>query len=175
MARMLTFTSAVIAVAAILAMDSAANPIPHLDKRGAVGGFGLDGIGGFNGFGLDSVGGVGGLGFNGVGGVNGFGLGSVGGISGIGGFGLDSVGGFGGAGFNGIGFNGAGVGTPALGGWGVGGSGFGFFPFATSFTNQFDANNNFAHFNDDTLYVNDKDATVANNNVHSFNNANVIV
>ncbi|KAJ1746609.1 hypothetical protein LPJ69_006435, partial [Coemansia sp. RSA 1752] len=90
MARMLTFTSAVIAVAAILAMDSAANPIPHLDKRGAVGGFGLDGIGGFNGFGLDSVGGVGGLGFNGVGGVNGFGLGSVGGISGIGGFGLDS-------------------------------------------------------------------------------------
>ncbi|KAJ2498684.1 hypothetical protein GGH96_004116 [Coemansia sp. RSA 1972] len=58
---------------------------------------------------------------------------------------------------------------------GCGGSGFGFFPFATSFTNQFGANNNFAHFNDDTLYVNDKDATVANNNVHNFNNVNTIL
>ncbi|KAJ2657311.1 hypothetical protein IW148_005255 [Coemansia sp. RSA 1199] len=120
-------------------MDTAANPIPHLDKRSAVGGFGLDNVGG--------IGGFGGAGFNGFG-------------------------------FNGAGFNGAGVGASALGGWGVGGSGlgsgFGFFPFASSFTNQFDANNNFAHFNDDTLYINDKDATVANNNVHSFNNANVI-
>ncbi|KAI9472550.1 hypothetical protein BX667DRAFT_516592 [Coemansia mojavensis] len=54
-----------------------------------------------------------------------------------------------------------------------GGYGFGF-PFASSFTNAFNANSNFAHFNDDTLYVNDKDATVANNNVNSFNNAKII-
>ncbi|KAJ2455836.1 hypothetical protein EV183_000451 [Coemansia sp. RSA 2336] len=53
------------------------------------------------------------------------------------------------------------------------GCGFGF-PFASSFTNAFNANNNFAHFNDDTLYVNDKDATTANSNVNNFNNANII-
>ncbi|KAJ2383366.1 hypothetical protein H4S02_005334 [Coemansia sp. RSA 2611] len=54
---------------------------------------------------------------------------------------------------------------------GYGGIGF---PFASSFTNAFNANNNFAHFNDDTLYVNDKDATTANNNVNTFTNANVV-
>ncbi|KAJ2223131.1 hypothetical protein IW143_001137 [Coemansia sp. RSA 520] len=61
-------------------------------------------------------------------------------------------------------------------GWGsgFGSSGFGFFPFASSATNQFGANNNFAHFNDDTLYVNNKDAITANSNVNTFNNANVI-
>ncbi|KAJ2777224.1 hypothetical protein H4R18_005252 [Coemansia javaensis] len=58
---------------------------------------------------------------------------------------------------------------------GFGGYGYGgFFPFASSVTNDFGANSNFAHFNDDTLYVNNQDATVANNNVHSFNNANVV-
>ncbi|KAJ2632119.1 hypothetical protein H4R22_001501 [Coemansia sp. RSA 1290] len=56
------------------------------------------------------------------------------------------------------------------------GCGCGFrFPFASSFTNAFNANSNFAHFNDDTLYVNDKDATFANKNVNNFNNANTIV
>ncbi|KAJ2658683.1 hypothetical protein IW148_004559 [Coemansia sp. RSA 1199] len=60
-------------------------------------------------------------------------------------------------------------------GCGSWGSGYGFgIPFASSATNQFGANNNFAHFNDDTLYVNNKDATTANSNVNSFNNANVI-
>ncbi|KAJ1863899.1 hypothetical protein LPJ78_003748 [Coemansia sp. RSA 989] len=59
----------------------------------------------------------------------------------------------------------------------IGYPGYGFagcgFPFTSSFTNAFNANNNFAHFNDDTLYVNDKDATFANNNLNAFNNANV--
>ncbi|KAJ2723812.1 hypothetical protein H4S00_002409 [Coemansia sp. D1744] len=61
-------------------------------------------------------------------------------------------------------------------GWGSGfGNGWGFgMPFASSATNQFSANNNFANFNDDTLYVNNKDATTANSNVNTFNNANII-
>ncbi|KAJ2082272.1 hypothetical protein H4R24_001718 [Coemansia sp. RSA 988] len=56
-------------------------------------------------------------------------------------------------------------------------SGFGYgigFPFATSYTNAFNANSNFANFNDDTIYANNKDATTANNNVNQFNNANII-
>ncbi|KAI9472560.1 hypothetical protein BX667DRAFT_425746 [Coemansia mojavensis] len=63
------------------------------------------------------------------------------------------------------------------GGWGGAYPGFGFgfgFPFAASSTNAFNANNNFAHFNDDTVYVNNKDAVAANNNLNHFNNANVI-
>ncbi|KAJ1830174.1 hypothetical protein LPJ70_006975, partial [Coemansia sp. RSA 2708] len=49
--------------------------------------------------------------------------------------------------------------------WGFNGCGCGIgFPFASSFTNAFNANNNFANFNDDTLFVNNKDATTANNN-----------
>ncbi|KAJ2303359.1 hypothetical protein IWW55_002964 [Coemansia sp. RSA 2706] len=59
----------------------------------------------------------------------------------------------------------------SYGNFGYGGIGF---PFASSFANAFNANNNFAHFNDDTLYVNDKDATTANNNVNTFTNANVV-
>ncbi|KAJ1860240.1 hypothetical protein LPJ78_005897 [Coemansia sp. RSA 989] len=54
-----------------------------------------------------------------------------------------------------------------------GGYGFGF-PLASSFTNAFNANSNFANYNDDTLYVNNQDGTVANSNVNNFNNANVI-
>ncbi|KAJ2796449.1 hypothetical protein H4R20_005525 [Coemansia guatemalensis] len=53
-------------------------------------------------------------------------------------------------------------------GYGIG------FPFASSFTNAFNANSNFAHYNDDTMYVNDKDATTAKGNFNSYNNANVI-
>ncbi|PIA17713.1 hypothetical protein COEREDRAFT_7305 [Coemansia reversa NRRL 1564] len=53
------------------------------------------------------------------------------------------------------------------------GNGIGF-PYASSFTNAFNADNNYANYNDDTLYINDKDATTANSNVNSYNNANVI-
>ncbi|KAJ1998335.1 hypothetical protein H4R26_005499 [Coemansia thaxteri] len=51
--------------------------------------------------------------------------------------------------------------------------GFGF-PFASSVTTDFDRNANRAHFNDDTLYVNNVNANVANDNVHAFTNANVV-
>ncbi|KAJ2845999.1 hypothetical protein IWW36_004553, partial [Coemansia brasiliensis] len=56
-------------------------------------------------------------------------------------------------------------------------AGFGYgvgFPFASSFTNAFNANSNFANYNDDTLFVNNQDATTANSNLNTFNNANVI-
>ncbi|KAJ2626591.1 hypothetical protein H4R22_004753 [Coemansia sp. RSA 1290] len=71
-----------------------------------------------------------------------------------------------------VGYSGIGAGY-GYAGFPYGGFGFGF-PFASSFTNAFNANNNFAHFNDDTLYVNDKDATVANNNLNTLNNANIV-
>ncbi|KAJ1724138.1 hypothetical protein LPJ61_005772 [Coemansia biformis] len=90
-----------------------------------------------------------------------FGIGGVG----YGGLGYGGVG-YGGVGYGGVGYGGVGHGGVGYGGWGI--------PFAASTTNAFNANNNFAHFNDDTLYVNSKDATVANNNVNTFNSANVI-
>ncbi|KAJ2813809.1 hypothetical protein H4S07_000393 [Coemansia furcata] len=66
-----------------------------------------------------------------------------------------------------------------LGGYGgLGGysgyGGFGF-PFVSSVTNDVDANANFANFNENTLYANNVDANAANENIHAFNNANVIV
>ncbi|KAJ1726015.1 hypothetical protein LPJ61_005478 [Coemansia biformis] len=84
--------------------------------------------------------------------------------------------GYGGVSYGGIGYVGAGYGGVGYGGVGYGGLGYGGWglPFAASATNAFNANNNFAHFNDDTLYVNNKDATAANNNVNTFNTANVI-
>ncbi|KAJ2800468.1 hypothetical protein H4R21_003167 [Coemansia helicoidea] len=69
--------------------------------------------------------------------------------------------------FAGVGYGAWGYGAPGYGGWG-------FFPYAASSTNAFNANSNFAHFNDDTLYVNNKDATAANGNVNTFNQANVV-
>ncbi|KAJ1734516.1 hypothetical protein LPJ61_001027 [Coemansia biformis] len=72
----------------------------------------------------------------------------------------DAVGfGYGGLGYGGLGY-----------GWGYGWS----LPFASSSINAFNANNNFAHFNDDTLFVNNVDSTVSNSNVNAFNSANVV-
>ncbi|KAJ1665412.1 hypothetical protein IW140_003381 [Coemansia sp. RSA 1813] len=60
------------------------------------------------------------------------------------------------------------------GGFGTGyGYGFGF-PFASSFTNALNTNFNAANFNDDTLYVNNKDANAVNSNLNTFTNANTI-
>ncbi|KAJ2834877.1 hypothetical protein GGI24_000164 [Coemansia furcata] len=58
------------------------------------------------------------------------------------------------------------------GGYG-GYGGFGF-PFVASATNELDANANFANFNENTLYTNNVNANAANNNVHAFNNANIV-
>ncbi|KAJ2819802.1 hypothetical protein FBU31_005406 [Coemansia sp. 'formosensis'] len=52
--------------------------------------------------------------------------------------------------------------------------GFGF-PLVASATNEFDANSNRANFNENTLYANNVNANAASNNIHAFNNANVIV
>ncbi|KAJ2521645.1 hypothetical protein H4217_001274 [Coemansia sp. RSA 1939] len=65
---------------------------------------------------------------------------------------------------------GYGVGT----GYGIG-TGFGFgFPIASSFTNALNTNFNAAHFNDDTVYLNNKDANTVNSNLNTFTNANVV-
>ncbi|KAJ2794965.1 hypothetical protein H4R21_005293 [Coemansia helicoidea] len=77
----------------------------------------------------------------------------------------------------GVGYGGWGYGVPGYGGWGYGVPGYGgwgYFPFAASSTNAFSASNSFAHFNDDTLYVNNRDATAASSNVNSFSNVNVV-
>ncbi|KAJ2834130.1 hypothetical protein GGI24_000543 [Coemansia furcata] len=52
--------------------------------------------------------------------------------------------------------------------------GFGF-PFVSSATNELDANTNCANFNENTLYANNVNANAASNNIHAFNNTNVIV
>ncbi|KAJ2745517.1 hypothetical protein GGI20_002121 [Coemansia sp. BCRC 34301] len=52
--------------------------------------------------------------------------------------------------------------------------GCGFFPFVSSFTNDFDRNSNRANFNENTLFTNNKCANAASDNVHAFTNANVI-
>ncbi|KAJ1998882.1 hypothetical protein H4R26_005287 [Coemansia thaxteri] len=49
-----------------------------------------------------------------------------------------------------------------------------FFPFASSVTTDFDRNANRANFNDNTLYVNNVNANVANDNAHAFTKANVV-
>ncbi|KAJ2488724.1 hypothetical protein IWW37_004572 [Coemansia sp. RSA 2050] len=51
--------------------------------------------------------------------------------------------------------------------------GFGF-PFAASFTSDFDRNSNRANFNENTFYANNVHANAASDNVHKFNNVNVI-
>ncbi|KAJ1662682.1 hypothetical protein IW140_005563 [Coemansia sp. RSA 1813] len=72
-------------------------------------------------------------------------------------------------------------GTGFVPGYGIGygtgyGGGFGFgFPFASSFTNALNTNFNAANFNDDTLYVNNKDANTVNSNLNTFTNANTII
>ncbi|KAJ2823368.1 hypothetical protein GGI24_003696 [Coemansia furcata] len=63
-------------------------------------------------------------------------------------------------------------GCGGYGGYG-GYGGFGF-PFVSSFTNDVDANSNFANFNENTLYTNNVNANAASNNIHAFNNANLI-
>ncbi|KAJ2709778.1 hypothetical protein H4R19_004076 [Coemansia spiralis] len=83
------------------------------------------------------------------------------GTVGVDGVGYGGIGGFDGVGYGGVGY----------GGWGWGS---GFFPFAASSTNAFNANSNFANYHDDTLYVNNVDATTANSNVNTFNQANVV-
>ncbi|KAJ2814068.1 hypothetical protein H4S07_000177 [Coemansia furcata] len=60
-----------------------------------------------------------------------------------------------------------------FGGYG-GYGGFGF-PFVASATNEFDANSNRANFNENTLYANNVNANAASNNIHAFNNANIII
>ncbi|KAJ2613289.1 hypothetical protein H4S08_002295 [Coemansia sp. RSA 1365] len=61
------------------------------------------------------------------------------------------------------------------GGWGgVGGWGGWGFPFASSFTNNLNSNANCAHFNDDTLYINNKDANSVNRNCNACNSASTI-
>ncbi|KAJ2086141.1 hypothetical protein IW138_005895 [Coemansia sp. RSA 986] len=60
-------------------------------------------------------------------------------------------------------------GCGGFGGWG----GFGF-PFASSFTNALNTNNNAAHFNDDTLFVNNRDGNAVNSNLNAFTNNNLI-
>ncbi|KAJ2828409.1 hypothetical protein GGI24_002396 [Coemansia furcata] len=76
------------------------------------------------------------------------------------------------SGYGGYGrFGGIGV----LGGYGGYGGYGGFgFPFVASATNEFDANANCANFNENTLYANNVNANAASNNIHAFNNANVI-
>ncbi|KAJ2500303.1 hypothetical protein GGI11_007885 [Coemansia sp. RSA 2049] len=65
---------------------------------------------------------------------------------------------------------GYGIGT----GYGVD-TGFGFgFPIASSFTNALNTNFNAAHFNDDTVYLNNKEANTVNSNLNTFTNANVV-
>ncbi|KAJ2460052.1 hypothetical protein GGI02_005803 [Coemansia sp. RSA 2322] len=61
------------------------------------------------------------------------------------------------------------------GGYGGGYGGYGGFgfPFATSFTSDFDRNSNAANFNGFTLYANNVNADTASDNVHAFTNANV--
>ncbi|KAJ1718073.1 hypothetical protein LPJ61_006886 [Coemansia biformis] len=78
--------------------------------------------------------------------------------------------------YSGLGCGDLGYGSLGYSGLGYGGFGYGWgIPLASSVTNAFNANSNFANYNDDTLYVNNKDATVANSNVNTFNSANVIV
>ncbi|KAJ2403305.1 hypothetical protein GGI23_000010 [Coemansia sp. RSA 2559] len=66
-------------------------------------------------------------------------------------------------------------------GYGVGsgyGAGYGYafgFPFASSFTNALNTNFNAANYNDDTLYVNNKDANRVSSNLNTFTNANTVV
>ncbi|KAJ2878139.1 hypothetical protein H4R27_005938 [Coemansia aciculifera] len=85
--------------------------------------------------------------------------GSFGGCGGCGGCGCGGYGG----GFGGYG------GIGGIGGYG----GYGF-PFVSSFTSDFDRNSNRANFNENTLYANNVNANAASDNVHAFNNANII-
>ncbi|KAJ2021294.1 hypothetical protein H4218_001183 [Coemansia sp. IMI 209128] len=57
---------------------------------------------------------------------------------------------------------------------GYGGYGDFGFPFSVLFTNDFDRNSNRANFNENTFYSNNVHADAASDNVHSFNNANII-
>ncbi|KAJ2510814.1 hypothetical protein H4217_007680 [Coemansia sp. RSA 1939] len=61
-------------------------------------------------------------------------------------------------------------GCGGCGGWG----GFGI-PFASSFTNAVNANANAANFNDNTVYLNNKNANKCCNNLNTFTNANNVL
>ncbi|KAJ2653934.1 hypothetical protein GGH99_007481 [Coemansia sp. RSA 1285] len=60
-------------------------------------------------------------------------------------------------------------------GWGNGWWGDFGIPFASSFTNAVNANTNAAHCNDNTVYLNNKNASQCCNRVNAFTNANVVV
>ncbi|KAJ2897888.1 hypothetical protein GGI21_002489 [Coemansia aciculifera] len=81
----------------------------------------------------------------------------------------------------GCGFGGCGCGCTCdcgyggFGGYGgYGGLGGYGYPFITSVTSDFDRNFNAANFNSNTLYANNVNANAVNDNVHAFNNANVV-
>ncbi|KAJ2808278.1 hypothetical protein H4S07_003440, partial [Coemansia furcata] len=57
---------------------------------------------------------------------------------------------------------------------GYGGYGGFRFPFVSSLTNDVDANSNIDNFNENTLYTNNVNANAASDNIHAFNNANII-
>ncbi|KAJ2794180.1 hypothetical protein H4S07_006830 [Coemansia furcata] len=81
----------------------------------------------------------------------------------------------GGCGYGGYRVLGGYGGIGVLGGYGgYGGYGGFSFPFVSSVTNDVDANANFANFNENTLYANNVNANAASDNIHAFNNANVI-
>ncbi|KAJ1946665.1 hypothetical protein GGF37_001024 [Kickxella alabastrina] len=61
------------------------------------------------------------------------------------------------------------------GGIGCGGWGWGGFPFATNTVNAFDHNSFAANCCDNTVFVNNNNANVVNDNVHALNTANVVV
>ncbi|KAJ1641729.1 hypothetical protein J3B02_001218, partial [Coemansia erecta] len=50
----------------------------------------------------------------------------------------------------------------------------GFFPFAFNNVNAFNQNAFASNFNDNTVFQNHKNANVAADNVHAFNNVNVV-
>ncbi|KAJ2229506.1 hypothetical protein IWW45_006164 [Coemansia sp. RSA 485] len=64
--------------------------------------------------------------------------------------------------------------VPWDGGFSTFGFNGGFFPFAFNSVNAFNKDFFAANFNDDTLYVNNKNANVVSDNVNAFNNVNVI-
>ncbi|KAJ2618264.1 hypothetical protein EV177_000114 [Coemansia sp. RSA 1804] len=70
-------------------------------------------------------------------------------------------------------------GCGGCGGWGNGwwggrGGGFGI-PFASSFTNALNTNTNAANFNDNTVYLNNKNANKCCNSLNTFTNANNVL
>ncbi|KAJ2349758.1 hypothetical protein GGH91_000616 [Coemansia sp. RSA 2671] len=77
--------------------------------------------------------------------------------------------------WDGYGMYGGYGGYGGMGGYGGYGGYGGFgFPYAASFTNDFDRNSNYANFLENTFYSNNVNANAASDSVHSFNHANII-